>query len=153
MTKTLPICTSFLAVLGVLVTLVCFPDTKSWLPLGVLTYVFYFLAAWSADRLATRAVVLALTLSSVCVAFWCFWEARLSPWRMSLIPQMVVMIEYLVAGAVWFVIRRIERASPPRLNQGALANRPPILRSTITNNFNMFTVSHESGPAVAALDR
>ena len=123
MTRTLTACSSLLAAFGVLVTLLCFSDAKSWLPLGVLTYVFYALAAWSAARLATQAIVLTLTLSSGCIGFWCFWEARLSPWNTSLMPSMVVMIEYLVAGTVWFVIRRLDRTTIPRPNNSSATNR------------------------------
>jgi hypothetical protein len=147
MTRSLAICSSFLAMLGVLVTLLCFPDAKSWLPLGVLTYIFYFLAVWSASRLATRAVVLALTLVSLCVAFWCFWEARLSPWRTSLIPQVVVMMEYLVAGAVWLVIRRIERANPSQPKQSALTNRrSPLDSEAPDNSHNRFLFTAAPAP-------
>jgi hypothetical protein len=111
MKMTLTVCSSLLALLGVLVGLFVFPDSEAWLPLIVFTYAFFFHAAWLARPLLLQAVVLIVTLTSVCVAFWCFWEARLSPWHMSIAPLVVIMVEYLAAGTVWFIARRFVSGS------------------------------------------
>ena len=111
MAKTLTTCSWLLAALGALVTLRYFPYASSWLPLGLLPYVLFVLTAWSARRLTTRAVVLILTLSSVCVGFWFFWDALVRPSTLNLVPLEVVIVESLVAGATWLVVRRIERAT------------------------------------------
>jgi len=111
MPKTLTICSYLLAALGAIVTLCYFPYVSSWLPLGLLPYGFFTLATRSARRLATRAVVLIVTLVSVCVGFWFFWDAAVRPSTLNLLPLEVVIVESLLAGATWLVVRRIERAS------------------------------------------
>ncbi len=121
MKMTLTVCSSLLALLGVLVGVFVFPDSGAWLPLIVFTYAFFFHAAWLARRLLLQAVVLIVTLASVCVAFWCFWEARLSPWHMSIAPLVVIMVEYLAAGTVWSITRRFVSGSTKGPNQGAAA--------------------------------
>ena len=109
MAKTLTTCSWLLAVVGVFITLRYFPYTSSLLPVGLLPYVFLVLAAQSARHLAVRAGVLILTLMSVCLGFWCFWDARIHPSTLNLVSLEVVIIETLVAGATWLVVRRIER--------------------------------------------
>jgi len=111
MAKTLTTCSWLLAALGALVTFRYFPYALPWLPLGLLPYGFFILAAWSARRLATRTVVLMLTLSSVCIGFWFFWDALVRPSTLNLVPLEIVIVESLVAGATWLVVRRIERAT------------------------------------------
>lgn len=111
MAKTLTICSWLIVALGALVTLRYFPYASSWLPLGLLPYVFFVLAVRSALRRSTRAVVLILILSSVCIGFWIFWDALVRPSTMNLIPLEIVIVESLVAGATWLVVRRIERTT------------------------------------------
>ena len=111
MAKTLTICSWLLAAIGEVVTLLYFPFASSWVPLGLLPYVLFVLAAWSARRLTTRAVVLILTLLSVCVGFWFFWDALVRPSTLNLVPLEVVIVESLVAGATWLAVRYIERAT------------------------------------------
>ena len=67
--------------------------------LGLLPYVLFVLAAWSARRLTTCAVVLILTLSSICVGFWFFRDALVRPSTLNLAPLDIVIVESLVAGA------------------------------------------------------
>ena len=109
MAKTLTTCSWLLAVVGVLVTLRYFPYITPLLPLGLLPYVFLVLATQSARRLAVRAGVLILILASVCLGFWCFWDARVHPSTLNLVSLEIVIVESLVAGAAWLVVRRIER--------------------------------------------
>lgn len=109
MAKTLTTCSWLVAGLGTVVTLLYFPGGSGWWPLASLPYVWFVLAARSARRLATRAAVLVLTLSSVCLGFWIFWDARIHPSTLNLNPLAVVIAESLVAGATWLVVRRIER--------------------------------------------
>ncbi len=109
MAKTLTTCSWLLAVVGVLITLRYFPYASSWLLLGLLPYVFLVLATQSARRLAARAVVLILTLASVCFGFWFFWDALVRPSTLNLVPLEVVIVESLVAGATWLVVRHVEQ--------------------------------------------
>lgn len=109
MAKTLTICSWLLVALGVLVTMGYFPYDSAWLPLGLLPYVFFALAARAARRLATRAVVLSLRLTSVCIGFWFFWDAMVRPSTLSLIALEVVIAEALMAGMTWLAVWRVER--------------------------------------------
>ena len=105
MAITFTICSWLLMALGVGMTAWLYPH-----PLAFLPYVFFPFAIVAARRDSTRAVVLLLALSSVCFGFWFFWDAafvHLSTFN--LIPFVVVVVESLVAGTTWLVVRRIER--------------------------------------------
>src|SRR2546428_12144897 len=79
---------------------------------ALLPYVLFSLATSSARRLATRAVVLILTLSSVCIAFWFFSDvAHVHLSTLNVIPLEIVVVESLAAGATWLIVRRIERVA------------------------------------------
>jgi len=114
MAKTLTICSYLLATLGALVTLGYFPYVSSLLPLGLLPYAFFILATRSARRLITLAAVLILTLLSVCVGFWFFWDALVLPSTMALLPLDIVIAESLSAAATWLVVRRVDRSPQAR---------------------------------------
>jgi hypothetical protein len=104
MAKTLTICSWLLVVLGVSMT--------AWLcphPLAFVPYALFAFAILAARRVAVYATILVLTLFSVCVGFWFFWDAafvHLS--TLNLIPLEVAVVESLIAGTTWLVVRRIE---------------------------------------------
>ena len=106
MAITLTICSWLLVALGIAMTAWLYPH-----PLAFLPYLFFPFAIISARRVGTRAVVLALTLLAACVAFWFFWDASVRPSTLNLLPLEIVIVESLVAGATWLVVRRIERAT------------------------------------------
>jgi len=108
MATTFTICSWFLVVLGVGVTAWLYPN-----PVGFVPYLALAFAVMSARRVGTRAVVLLLTLGSVCVGFWYFWDAdfiHLS--TLNFMPFEVAVVESLVAWALWFAIRRVEKNKP-----------------------------------------
>jgi hypothetical protein len=105
MATTLTVCSWLLAALGAGVTVWLCPH-----PLMFLPYVFLGLGIRAARRIATRAFVLILTLASASVGFWYCWDAafiHLS--TLNLTPLVVVVVEAVVAGATWLVVRRIEK--------------------------------------------
>ncbi|MBN9693947.1 MAG: hypothetical protein J0M24_27200 [Verrucomicrobia bacterium] len=110
MNITLTICSWLLVALGIAMTAWLYPH-----PLAFLAYLFFSFAIISARRVRTRAVVLVLTLLSVCFAFWFFWDALVHPSTLNFIPLEIVILESLIAGATWLVVRRIERKSPTGL--------------------------------------
>src|SRR5438132_747173 len=104
MATTFTVCSWLLVALGVGVTAWLYPN-----PFGFVPYFLLALAIGSTRRFGTRAVVLVLTLASVCVGFWYFWDAafiHLS--TLNFLPFEVVVLESLIAGATWLVVRRIE---------------------------------------------
>lgn len=70
MAITFTVCSWVLVALGVAMTAWLYPH-----PLAFLPYVFFPFAIVAARRVGARAVVLLLTLLSVSVAFWFFWDA------------------------------------------------------------------------------
>jgi hypothetical protein len=105
MATTLTICSWLLAALGAGVTVWLCPH-----PLMFLPYIFLGLAIRAACRLATRAFVLVLTLASASVGFWYCWDAAfVHRSTLNLTPLVVVVVETLVAGVTWLVVRRRER--------------------------------------------
>jgi hypothetical protein len=111
MAKTLTTCSWLLIALGLFITLRYFPYAGAWVLLGLLPYGLFLLGACAARRLAVRAVVLVLTLSSVGLGFWSFWDAMVRPSTLNLMPLEVVIFESLVAGATWLVVLRAQRVS------------------------------------------
>src|SRR5439155_25907161 len=107
MAITFRVCSWLLVVFGIGITAWLYPHPVAFLP-----YVLLPFAIRAARRVSTRAVVLALTLASVCVGFWFFWDAafvHLS--TLNLIPFEIVVVESLLAGATWLVVHRIERGT------------------------------------------
>ncbi|MEI7730889.1 MAG: hypothetical protein WCO56_15045 [Verrucomicrobiota bacterium] len=105
MITTFTVCSWLLVGLGVGMTIWLYPN-----PIAFVPYVLLAVAIRSARRLGTRAVVLVLTLASVCIGFWYFWDAafiRLS--TMNFIPFQVAIGESLVAGGALIVVWRAER--------------------------------------------
>src|SRR5437763_512319 len=103
MARTFTACSWLLVALGVSMSVGLFP-------LGFIPYVLFVFAIRSARRGTVRATVLLLILLSVCVGFWCFWDAafiHLS--TLNLIPLEVVVLESLLAGGTWFVVRNVEK--------------------------------------------
>jgi len=106
MATTLTICSWLLAALGTGVTVWLCPH-----PLMFLPYIFLGLAIRAARRLATRAFVLVFTLASASVGFWYCWDAAyVHRSTLNLTPLVVVVVESLIAGGTWRVVRHIERA-------------------------------------------
>jgi len=106
MAKILRTCSWLLAVLGACVTFSLHPHPIMFLP-----YIFLALATGAARRLAIHAVVLVLTLTSVCVHFWYNWDAAYDHLStLNFMPRDVAVLESLIAGAAWRIIRRSERA-------------------------------------------
>jgi uncharacterized membrane protein len=104
MAITFRICSWLLVSFGVGMTAWLYPHPVAFVP-----YVLLPFAIREARHIVTRAVVLTLILAFVCVGFWFFWDAafvHLS--TLNLIPFEVGVIESLVAGATWLVVRRIE---------------------------------------------
>ena len=94
-----------LIMIGVGMTVWLYPHPVAFVP-----YVLLGSAIRGASRIVIRAVVLTLTLAFVCVGFWFFWDAafvHLS--TLNFIPFEVAVIESLGAGAVWLIVRRIDR--------------------------------------------
>lgn len=110
MARTLTICSYSLAALGVLIT---FYFDSSPFAIGLLPYLFFAFAARSARRPTTRAVVLILTVSSLCLGFWTFHDALVRPSTLNALPFDIVVVESFSAGATWLIVRRIERATRP----------------------------------------
>ena len=105
MAKTFTICSWLLVALGVAMTAWLCPAVWEFVP-----YMLLPLAIRAARRVTTRAVVLFLTLFSVCIGFSADWDAafiHLS--TLNLMPFEVAIVESLVIGATWLVVRRIER--------------------------------------------
>jgi hypothetical protein len=89
--------------IGVLMSICLFPP-------GLVPYVLFAFAIRAARRVLVRVTVLLLILLSVCVGFWCFWDAafiHLS--TLNLIPLEVAVVESLLAGGTWLVVRNVEK--------------------------------------------
>jgi hypothetical protein len=106
MAKTFTICSWLLALLGVSMTAWLYPHLLAFVP-----YILFIFAIRGACRIAVKAVVLILTLLLVCVGFWVLWDAafvHLS--TMNFMPFEVAVVQSVVAGITWLVVRRVERA-------------------------------------------
>ena len=107
MSKTLTIYSWFLLALGIGVSGWLYPHPLIFAPYLVFPFVIR-----AAHRLATRVIVLVFALTSVCVSFWFCWDAafiHLS--TMNLTPLIVALVEVLVAGTMWLVVRRVEKVT------------------------------------------
>src|SRR6266496_2179582 len=107
MSITFRICSWLLVAFGISMTAWLYPHPVAFVP-----YVLLPLAIRAARRIGTRAFVLTLTLASVCAGFWYFWDAafvHLS--TLNLIPLEIAVVESLVAGATWLVVRRVEKGT------------------------------------------
>ncbi len=102
---TLKACSWLLVALGSAMT--------AWLwlfPPAFVPYLFLAFAIRASRRLVVRAVVLVVSLGSVCAGFFVYWDAsfiHLSSHNTN--PLAVVVIESLLAVATWLVVRRLER--------------------------------------------
>jgi hypothetical protein len=102
---TLTVCSWGLWTLGIVVTVWLFPLAVAFIPYLLLPF-----AIMAAHRIATRAVVLVLTLVLVCTAFWYYWDAAyIHISTMNLMPFMIAVVESLVAGLTSVIVYRIER--------------------------------------------
>ena len=107
MAITFTVCSSLLVAIGIGMTAWLYPHPVAFAP-----YVLLSFAIIVARHTAARGVILAITLASVCVGFWFFWDAtfvHLS--TLNLIPFEIAVVESLVAGATWLVVHRIERVT------------------------------------------
>jgi len=104
MAITLTICSWSVLALGLAMTAWLYPHPMAFLP-----YLFFTFAIISTRRVSTRAVVLILILVAVCVAFCFFWDAKVRPSTFKPLIELVI-VESLVAGATWLVVRRIDQA-------------------------------------------
>lgn len=105
MAKTLTTCSWLLAVLGVAMTIWLYPN-----PLALAPYALFLFPIDAARRMVVRATLLVLTLLSVVIGFWFFWDAAFVHFStMNSIPFMIAVIESLVAGVAWRVVHRIEK--------------------------------------------
>ena len=105
MTNTFSICSWLLVAVGVAMTAWLYAHAWAFVP-----YLLLSLGITTARGLATQAVMLVVTLCSVAVGFWFFWDAafiRLS--TLNLVPLEVVVLESLVAGVTWLIVHRVER--------------------------------------------
>jgi hypothetical protein len=106
---TLTICSWLLLALGIAMTTWLFPHPVAFIP-----YFCLLLAIIAARRLVTKAIVLLLTLSSVGVGFWYYWDAaRIHLSTLNFTPLEVAIIESLVAGIAYSVVCRIEKVKHP----------------------------------------
>jgi hypothetical protein len=111
MAKTLKTCSWLLAVLGVGITIWLFPN-----PLALAPYAVFMFPINAARRLVVRVIILVLTLLSVAVGFWFYWDAAfVHVSTLNLIPFEVAVVESLVAGMAWFVVHRIEKVTDERV--------------------------------------